>query len=64
MSITEIVTDGRKILWVETAADFREALKRGMTVELLHELADQIGLRSEDVGTEEEIEAARNDPYD
>ena len=61
---TEIEVDGQKILWAETAADFRAALERRMDIELPHELADQIGLRSEDVGTEEEIEAARNDPYE
>ena len=60
---TEIEIEGQKILWAETPADFREALKRGMTVELPHELADELGLRSEDVGTEEEIDAARTDPY-
>ena len=61
---TEIEIEGQKILWVETPADFREALKRGLDIELPHELADELGFQFEDVGTEEEIEAARNDPYE
>ena len=59
---TEIEVEGQKILRAETAADFREALQRGLHIELPHELADELGLRSEDVGAEEEIEAARIDP--
>ena len=61
---TEIEIEGQKILWAETLADFRAALERRMPIEITHELADELGLSSEDVGTEEEIEAARTDPYD
>ncbi len=36
----------------------------GEPVELTHELADKIGLMEEDVGTFEDIKAARYDPSD
>ena len=61
---TEIEIEGQRILWADTARGFREALKRKMTVELPYELADELGFQFEDVGTEEEIEAARFDPFD
>ncbi len=56
--------NGETILSVRTEKDFHEALKRGLPVELPHELADQIGLIVEDVGIDEEIDAARFDPHD
>ena len=44
--------------------EFHEALNRGYAVELTRELAEQIGLMVEDVGTEAEIDAARHDRHD
>ena len=64
MMIHERKENGETILSVRTEKDFHEALKRELPVELPHELADQIGLMVEDVGTDEEIEGARNDPYE
>ena len=55
---------GEKYLSVETEDDFYEALNRGLAVELTWELGEQIGLMVEDVGTVEEIDAARSDPHD
>ena len=56
--------DGEKYLSVETEAEFHEALNRGLAVELTWELGERIGLMVEDVGTVEEIDAARSDPHD
>ena len=48
-----------------TEAEFHEALNRGYAVELTRELADQIGVpMDEDVGTVEEVDAARHDRHD
>ena len=44
--------------------EFHEALNRGYAVELTRELAEQIGLMVEDVGTVAEIDAARYDRHD
>ena len=44
--------------------EFHEALNRGYAVELTQELAEQIGLMVEDVGTVAEIDAARYDRHD
>ena len=55
---------GEKYLSVETEDEFHEALNRGLAVELTWELGEQIGLMVEDVGTVEEINAARSDPHD
>ena len=54
-----------KVEWVsvETEEEFHAALDRGADVELTHELAEKLGLMEEDVGTLEEIKAARFDPY-
>ena len=43
--------------------EFHEALSRGYAVELTQELAEQIGLMVEDVGTVAEIDAARYDRH-
>ena len=43
--------------------EFHEALNRGYAVELTRELAEQIGLMVEDVGTVAEIDAARYDRH-
>ena len=47
-----------------TEEEFHEALNRGYAVELTRELAEQIGLMVEDVGTVAEIDAARHDRHD
>ena len=50
------------VLLVETEDEFWKAVNTGEPVELTHELAEKIGLMEEDVGTVEEIKAARYDP--
>ena len=55
---------GEPVLSVETEDEFWKALNTGETVELTGELGEKIGLMEEDVGTEEEIDAARYDPSD
>ena len=52
------------VLSVETEDEFWKALNTGETVELTEELGEKIRLMEEDVGTEEEIDAARYDPSD
>ena len=52
-----------ELVSVETEAEFHAALDSGADVELTHELAEKVGLMVEDVGTLEEIKAARFDPY-
>ena len=52
-----------ELVSVETEEEFHAALDRGADVELTHELAEKVGLMVEDVGTLEEIKAARFDPY-
>ena len=56
--------NGEKYATATTEAEFHEALNRGLAVELTWELGEQIGLMVEDVGTVEEIDAARSDPHD
>ena len=56
--------NGEECTPVETEAEFHEALNRGLAVEPTWELGEQIGLMVEDVGTVEEINAARRDPHD
>ena len=55
--------NGEKYTQVETEEEFHAALNRGEDVELTHELAEKIGLMAEDVGTLEDIKAAKFDPY-
>ena len=55
---------GEPVLSVETEDEFWKAVTTGEAVELTQELGEKIGLMEEDVGTEEEIDAARNDPSD
>ena len=55
--------NGEKYTRVETEEEFHAALNRGEDVELTHELAEKIGLMEEDVGTIEDIKAAKFDPY-
>ena len=52
-----------ELVSVETEAEFHAALNSGADVELSHELAEKIGLMVEDVGTLEDIKAAKFDPY-
>ena len=52
-----------ELVSVETEEEFHAALNRGEDVELTHELAEKIGLMAEDVGTLEDIKAAKFDPY-
>ena len=52
-----------ELVSVETEEEFHAALNRGEDVELTHELAEKIGLMVEDVGTLEDIKAAKFDPY-
>ena len=52
-----------ELVSVETEEEFHAALNRGEDVELTHELAEEIGLMVEDVGTLEDIKAAKFDPY-
>ncbi len=56
--------NGEKYVTATTVAEFHKALNRGRAVELTWELGDEIGLMKEDVGTVEEITAARSDPHD
>ena len=56
--------NGEKVATATTKEEFHEALNRGYAVELTQELADQIGLMIEDVGTVAEIDAARHDRHD
>ena len=55
--------NGEKYATVTTEAEFHAALNSGADVELTHELAEKIGLMAEDVGTLEDIKAAKFDPY-
>ena len=50
---------------IETFEDFDRELARdgGETLEVLAQLADEYGLFPEEVGTEDEILAAWNDPH-
>ena len=50
---------------INTFEDFDRELARdgGETLEVLAELADEYGLFHEEVGTEDEIAAAWDDPY-
>ena len=58
-------TKTKELVRVETEEQFHAALNRGDDLELTRELAEQIGVPiNEDVGTVEEIEAARYDPHD
>ena len=55
---------GEAVLSVETKDEFWKAVTTGEAVELTWELGEKIGLMEEDGGTEEEIDAARDDPSD
>ena len=56
--------NGEKYATAMSKEEFHEALNRGYAVELTRELAEQIGLMVEDVGTVAEIDAARHDRHD
>ena len=53
---------GDPVLSVETEDEFHQALPLGLPIEVSPEIAKEIGLIVEDVGTLEEIIAARDDP--
>ena len=54
-------TGGEAVLSVETEDESHKALPLGLPIEVSPEIADGIGLMAEDMGTLEEIIAARND---
>ena len=57
--------NGEKYVTATTEAEFHEALNRGFAVEVTRELADEIGVpTNEDVGTVAEIDQARYDRHD
>ena len=57
--------NGEKYATATTEDEFYEALNRGLAVELKRELAERIGVpMNEDVGTVQEINAARYDRHD
>ena len=57
--------NGETYATATTEAEFHEALNRGYAVELTRKLAARIGVpMDEDVGTVEEIDAARHDRHD
>ena len=63
--IRERVVDGQRIVTVDTEEEFAEHVAReGVTVEAPPGMAEAFGVFREDVGTEEDIDAAREDPYD
>ena len=63
--ITERVVDGERIVTVETEDEFAEAIARqGVTVEAPPEIAEAFGVFPEDVGSADDIDAARQDPHD
>ena len=57
--------DEEKIIWVKTLADFDRELGRdsGETLEVPAWIAQQYGVVPEQVGGEEEIREAVEDPY-
>ena len=61
--IREENAGGEKYLTVETEDEFHEALQRDLPIEVTHELAQKIGLSSEDVGEPGDIIEAHQDAY-
>ena len=56
--------DGSRYVTATNEAEFHAALNRGFDVEMEPELAEQIGVpTNEEVGTVAEIDAARSDPH-
>ncbi|MCY3759020.1 MAG: hypothetical protein OXG96_14970 [Acidobacteria bacterium] len=63
--IRERVVDGERILTVETEEEFAEAVARGdVTIEAPPGMAEAFGVFPEDVGSQEDIDAAGEDPHD
>ena len=61
----ERVVDGERIVTVDTEEEFAEAIAReGVTVEAPPGMAEAFGVFPEEVGSEEDIDAAREDPHD
>ena len=62
---TERVVDGERIVTVETEEEFAQAIARGdVTVEAPPGIAEAFGVFREEVGSEEDIDAGREDPHD
>ena len=61
--IHEKQAGGEKYLSVDTEEDFHEALQRDLPIEVTRELAQKIGLSSEDVGEPGDIIEAHKDAY-
>ena len=63
--IRERVVDGERILTVDTTEELAEALTRsGVTIEPPVGMAEAFGIFPEEVGSQEDIDAASEDPYD
>ena len=61
----ERVVDGERIVTVDTREEFAEAIARGdLTIEAPAGMPEAFGIFPEEVGSDEEIDAAREDPYD
>lgn len=61
----ERVVDGERIVTVDTREEFAEAIARGdVTIEAPPGMPEAFGIFPEEVGGEEDIDAAREDPYD
>ena len=61
----ERVVDGERIVTVDTTEEFAEAVARGdVNIEAPREIREAFGVFPEDVGSEEDIVAAREDPHD
>ena len=61
--IQEKQENGEKYLSVETEDEFHEALQRDLPIQVTRELAEKIGLSSEDVGELGDIIEAHQDAY-
>lgn len=62
--IRERVVDGERILTVDTTGELAEALTRdGVTIEAPPGMPEAFGIFPEDVGSQDDIEAAREDPH-
>lgn len=61
----ERVVDGERIVTVDTREEFAEAIaRRDVTVEAPPGIPEAFGIFPEEVGTEEDIDAAAEDTYD
>ena len=61
----ERVVDGERIVTVDTREEFAEAITRGdVTIEAPPGIPEAFGIFPEEVGSQADIDAAREDPYD